>query len=333
MSCGKNSWRVIGDAPLNIGGSLDIFEVLGGPYSFQAFKGEIAQLRYWTIERSQEEIATYMDQALPLDAGSAVLSGLWPMDDPGALPHIAAAEISNLSLTHHGTFHKQFDFTTAWTQIEGNAIDVGAGTDGSVWVIDNHSHQVYRDTGAGWLGMGGNGNRIDSGPNNDAYVVVADGGVWYSNGDVGNWSPLPGEIAAKDVGVGADGSVWALRAADDRVFRHDGSTWQDMGGNGKRIDAGPDGDAYVVVADGGIWYGNGAEGNWAPLEGAQANDISVGADGSVWITYDDGGIGRWNAAESTWERSAGQAQQISVDQDGVPWVVQASAQIWTGEPQ
>ena len=223
-----------------------------------------------------------------------------------------------------------FDVTTEWEQIEGNAVDVGAGADGSVWVIDTHSNQIYRYTGSDWEDMGGNGNRIDSGVHGDAYVVTADGGIWYSNGDVGNWSPLPGEMSAKDVGVGADGSVWAIRAADDQIFRHDGSIWQDMGGNGERIDAGPDGDAYVVTADGTVWYGDGAVGSWEHLSGALANDIGVGADGSVWITYQDGGIGRWDASTSTWEKSNGQAQQISVDQDGVPWVVQGSTQIWKG---
>ncbi|MBT3341962.1 MAG: hypothetical protein HN712_22120 [Gemmatimonadetes bacterium] len=325
---GQTTWYVLDHSPLNVGGSLEHL------YSLQSFKGEIAQLRLWTTERTQVEIATHMDQSLPADAGDAGLVGLWPMDDPGALPHIANVENSNPSYNHHGTFHTQLDFTTAWEQVEGNALDVGVGADGSVWVTHTPTNGIYRYTGAGWVGMGGHGNRIDAGPNHDACVVVGDGGVWYGNGDVGNWSPLPGEMFAQDVGVGADGIVWATRATDGRIFRHDGSTWLEMGGNGKRIDAGPNGDAYVVTANGTVWYHNGTEDNWVHLPGALANDIGVGADGSVWITYqEDSSIGRWNAAVSIWEETDGHAQQISVGPDGTPYVVQESTQIWSGTPQ
>ncbi|MBT6147591.1 MAG: hypothetical protein HN712_00825 [Gemmatimonadetes bacterium] len=228
------------------------------------------------------------------------------------------------------------DFHTEWAGIAGNAgnaVDVGAGADGSVWVIDDHSNQIYRYTGSTWEGMGGQANRIDSGPDGDAYVVVVDGGVWYGNGTVGSWAPVSGH--AVDVGAGANGFVWCI-GLDGRIWRHNpsgGDYWIDMGGHGLRVDAGPNGDAYVVTADGSVWYGNGTVGDWVPMPGAKASDIGVGADGSVWITYAFGGIGRWNTASSTWERTDGHARQVSVSADGTPWVVQESSQIWTGTPQ
>jgi hypothetical protein len=139
-------------------------------------------------------------------------------------------------------------------------------------------------------------------------------------------------MVAKDVGVGPDGTTWAIRAADDRIFRQNGSTWQDMDGHSLRIDVGPNGGAYVVNAANTVWYSDGTPGNWTQLGSALANDISVGADGTVWITYTDRGIGRWNASTSTWERTDGSAQQVSVSWDGVPWVVNRSTQIWRGGP-
>ncbi|MBT3341965.1 MAG: hypothetical protein HN712_22135 [Gemmatimonadetes bacterium] len=225
------------------------------------------------------------------------------------------------------------DFTTAWTNIEGNAVDVGAGADGSVWVIDNHSNQIYRDTGSGWVGMGGQAKRIDGGPDGDAYVVVDDGGVWYGNGTVGSWAPVSGH--AVDVGAGANGFVWCI-GLDSRIWRHNpsgGDYWIDMGGQGVRVDAGPNGDAYVVTADGSVWYGNGTVGNWVPMPKTRAIDIGVGDDGRVWITHADGGIRRLNENRTRWERTAGHAQQISVGAGGTPWVVQESTQIWSGTPQ
>jgi hypothetical protein len=47
----------------------------------------------------------------------------------------------------------------------------------------------------------------------------------------------------------------------------------------------------------------------------------------------DGPISRWNATDRTWEITDGSTQQISVGPDGVPWIVQASRQIWTGTPE
>ncbi|MBT3342113.1 MAG: hypothetical protein HN404_03855 [Gemmatimonadetes bacterium] len=224
------------------------------------------------------------------------------------------------------------DFTTAWARIEGNAVDVGAGADGSVWVIDDHSNQVYRYTGSTWQGMDGEGKRIDAGPNNDAYVVVVDGGVWYGDGTVGSWVPKPGH--AVDIAAGANGFVWRI-GLDSRIWRHNpagGDYWIDMGGHGVRIDAGPNGDAYVVT-DGSVWYCDGTVGNWIPMPKTRAIDISVGDDTRVWITHTDGGLRRLNETRTRWERTDGHARQISVGADGIPWVVQENAQIWTGTPQ
>ena len=72
-----------------------------------------------------------------------------------------------------------FDLETDWEHVEGAAVDVGVGANGAVWVTDAHSNQIYRHTGSTWEGMGGNAIRIDSGPENDAYAVAADGNVWY----------------------------------------------------------------------------------------------------------------------------------------------------------
>ena len=101
------------------------------------------------------------------------------------------------------------DFATDWSLVEGTAIDIGAGADGSVWVVAQ-GRGVFRRNGSTWDDMGlGGAARIDVGPNGDAWVVMEDTSIrhWTSGG----WETIVGH--ALDIGVGGDGSVWVIALA------------------------------------------------------------------------------------------------------------------------
>jgi hypothetical protein len=71
------------------------------------------------------------------------------------------------------------------------------------------------------------------------------------------WHRVPG--SAKDIGIGADGSVWVI-GADERaggygVYRYNGSGWTKIPGSGRQISVGPDGSPWVVNRDGYIYRG------------------------------------------------------------------------------
>ena len=180
-----------------------------------------------------------------------------------------------------------------------------------------------------WEDMGiNNATRIDVGPDGIAWVI-REGSIFHLT-NLGDWEQVEGN--AIDIGVGANGQVWAI-SPEGKIYRQyvnsSGSLWQDMEGTATRIDVDRNGLAWVVQADGRIYNSHGVPGGWTAVPGL-ATDIGIGADGDVWMTRKgDGAIHRWNADQAHWEMTDGNAAQITVDQNGTPWVVQENTIIWT----
>ncbi|GJM12153.1 MAG: hypothetical protein DHS20C12_05560 [Pseudohongiella sp.] len=134
------------------------------------------------------------------------------------------------------------------------------------------------------------------------------------------WQRLPGD--ATDLGVGADGSAWAI-GTDERsggfgIYRWAGSSWQRVDGGAIRIDVGPDGNPWIVNDSHSIYRWQ--DGVWQRM-GGNARDIGIGADGSVWVTS-GGGTYRYDpSVEGGWTGVRGSGVRIDVDPNGVPWVV------------
>lgn len=169
-----------------------------------------------------------------------------------------------------------------------------------------------------------------------------------------SWQRLPG--TATDIGVGADGAVWAIGATPVyggfTILHWNPSTWTwtAVDGGAVRIAVGPDGNPWVVNSFGNIFHW---VGRWQSYPGL-ARDIGIGVDGSVWIVGrssvlsnadpriqasghaslatppgpgldpNDGGIYRWNYND--WQQVPGGANRITVC--GIfPWTVGSSGAI------
>jgi hypothetical protein len=148
------------------------------------------------------------------------------------------------------------------------------------------------------------------------------------------FSPVPG--LASDIGVGADGSVWALGASaipwGFHIWRLVGNTWVGEPGAAVDIAVGPNGDPWVVNSAGHIYHWNGA--GWTRLPGV-AKDVGVGADGSVWAVGASAipwGFHIWRLLGNTWVGEPGAAVDITVGANGDPWVVNSAGHIfhWSG---
>lgn len=179
-----------------------------------------------------------------------------------------------------------------------------------------------RDNETGWDSMGGYGARIAADPQGNWWIVNSRGEIWGPGGR------KPG--SARDIGIGADGSVFVLgtdepHPGNGTIYRWDGRDWQRIGGYGTRIAVDPQGQWWIVNSRGEIWGPGGRK----PGRG---RDIGIGADGSVWIIGTDtpapgnGGVYRWTG--SSWRRVEGHGVAIAVAPDGKPWVVRANGEIW-----
>ncbi|MDG2175286.1 MAG: hypothetical protein P8M72_04005 [Gammaproteobacteria bacterium] len=137
-----------------------------------------------------------------------------------------------------------------WDHIPGSAHDIGIGADGSVWVLGTTErrggYEIFRYTGFGWQKVHGTGVRIDVDPYGNPWVINHDDDIFHLVN--GYWQEVPG--LAKDIGIGADGSVWAIgsneREGGYGIYTWDGFDWIRVRGSARQISVGPDGSPWVV---------------------------------------------------------------------------------------
>lgn len=202
----------------------------------------------------------------------------------------------------------------------GSGVDVGHGG-GKFWAVGT-TGKVYRfDSPPGaWTEIGGvsTGLRIDVDAKGLPWVVTRDNKLMTWNGS--SWSQVPGDI--REIGRSAAGDhMWAIGGGGDGrgnfdIYRFEGAAgWAKKPGNGLRIDVEPDGTAWVVNAQGGIYRWNGSA--WDHIAGG-AKDIGVGSNGAVWIIGSDGAP--WSMTYvRTWLRRPGATlAAITVDDKGNP---------------
>jgi hypothetical protein len=215
-----------------------------------------------------------------------------------------------------------------WQYKNGNAKDIGAGADGSVWVISSGGvgggdYKIYRYVNGRYEQKPGGAVRIDVGPDANAWVINYQHDIYRWNPAINNWTNVPGK--GLDIGVGGTGSGQAwLIGTDYSIYRLDARAgWVKMPGRAVRIDVDPKGIAWVVNEGNDIYRWNG--GGWDQVPG-KARDIGIGSEGSVWIAGTDGAVWKYNGYD--WSKSDGNLVNITVDNRGNPWGVNSSDQIW-----
>ncbi len=221
---------------------------------------------------------------------------------------------------------------SGWKPMPDTATDIGAGPDGSVWIIGTAStgggHDIRQFNGTGWTTVPGGAVRIAVGPSGP-WVVNNANNIYRRSGN--GFALLPG--TAVDIGLGPKGEAWIIGtnvvAGGFGVYWWDGDEWRAVEGGGARIAVGPSGVPWIVDSAKRILRHDGIR--WIQLPGA-ANDIGVGADGTPWVIGTDNvgngnfGIYRWDGVG--WPRVDGFATDITVASDGLPWVVNKGHEIY-----
>jgi peptidoglycan hydrolase-like protein with peptidoglycan-binding domain len=244
---------------------------------------------YSTVLHEMGHAIGLKHSALGTDTGGAVMSPLlaqatqkrWPqLDDKVAI-----------SATYD-----------AWdTGMGQSAVDIGAGLDGSVWIVKSNN-QVWK-----WNGPGTTTFTQDTGGMAALRIAVDFMGIpWVIRTDsrifrkqtgsptIGSWVEVAGNGFAQDIAVGSDiicdgsgchqtSAAWVIGTggADGNIFKLVNSVWtmDQSGGAAQRIAVSAYGKPMVTTSSGGIYRystNDPMTGSWGtPLPGA-ARDIGIG---------------------------------------------------------
>ncbi|BAU56196.1 tectonin domain-containing protein [Mucilaginibacter gotjawali] len=138
-----------------------------------------------------------------------------------------------------------------WDQLPGTATDIGIGADGSVFIIGTTTvsptggFNILKWNGSDWDVMPQcAGVRIAVSPQGIPWVVNKSNIVYENTGGL-LWNPVPG-IAANDIGIGADGSVYVTGKdstnANSPIYKFTNNSWAPVtGASGVSIAVSPSG--------------------------------------------------------------------------------------------
>ena len=171
---------------------------------------------------------------------------------------------------------------------------------------------------------------------------------WLQVGRDAGWDATPLQGFARDIAIGADGSVFGIGVR--------GTIWElsDVGferltaGLGTRIAVSADGIPWVVGTDNSVWRYDLNAGGFVQCPGpGDMRDIAFGADNSVFGLDTDNRVWKWNPAayefelfdESIEGDNSGQVgdfelfdfsrgARIAVSADGIPWIVADDNTVW-----
>jgi hypothetical protein len=214
----------------------------------------------------------------------------------------------------------QFAQSVDWQQVPGAALDIGAGSDGSAWVIGS-DNGIYHFNGSSWDKVPGSAVKIATAPDGTAWVINSVSSIYHLVN--GFFAQVPG--AAQDIAVGANGAVWVTGAGPGNagIYHYNGVGWDQQPGSAVRIAVGPDGQPWVINSQGGIYRSLG--GGFVNYAGV-ASDIGIANDGNAWITGPSPGFGIYHTVLGTFQPAGGSAQFISAGAN--VWVITANGQIY-----
>jgi peptidoglycan hydrolase-like protein with peptidoglycan-binding domain len=182
-----------------------------------------------------------------------------------------------------------------YVQAPSTANDIGAGTDGSVWIIGTMpgpgGFRIHKWNGSGWdMDPGGTATRISVASDGTPWVVTSAATVWHklSNSALtGDWQLVSG-ISASDIAA-SGGAIWAVSttavAGGFQVYSYNGQQWVIDTIGAVRIAADNFGIPWILQASGAVLIRY--EGGWEPIPAGS------GGGGIVDIAVPPGFIGAY----------------------------------------
>lgn len=222
--------------------------------------------------------------------------------------------------------------TLSWKAIPETGTDLAIAANGATWIVGSNATAGGFGVRRSFDGM----KKWEDAPGGLSRIAISAGGQAWGINDKGvifsysaGWQAMLGKTA-KDISVGADGSVWIIGdepvAGGFAIYRlaSDKSGWTKIDGGGVRIAVTPYGNPWVVNDAGDIYAR--INGKWTKKPGS-AKDIAIGPSGAVWVVGTNaapGGFGVHYLREldDTWIAGpAGGGVSVAVGPEGYPCVV------------
>ena len=166
---------------------------------------------------------------------------------PGGAVEIALATTGPWAVNSQNMI---FQWSNGWQRMPGWATDIGAGSDGSVWVLGTDvrdgGYGIWRWQNGSWSQpVGGGGVHIAVDSSGEPWVVNSNHDIWHYAAQ--GWVQAPG--SGTDVGAGG-GQVWVVGtvavSGGYGVWHWNGSGWDGVDGGAVAIGVAPSGMPWVV---------------------------------------------------------------------------------------
>ena len=204
---------------------------------------------------------------------------------------------------------------------DGAASRIAVDPSGNPWVV-NGINQIFRRSNGSWLRIPGRARDIGIGADGSVWIIGAQAGILTNSAMWGSGSEVDGSVR---------GYLAAALSGGDAVYRWNGSGWDRVEGSGVRIAVDPTGNAWIINRTAEIFQF--VAGSWRRLPGS-AIDIGIGAEGSVWVVGSEvsssgqgNSVFRWNGVDG-WRWVPGAALSVSVGRDGEAWIADKAQRIF-----
>lgn len=133
---------------------------------------------------------------------------------------------------------------------------------------------------------------------------------------------------ARDIAIGADGSVFIVQAESTALGRYSNrrKVFIDFPGELSRLAVAADGSPWGVNNRREVYRHDGKD--WIRVLGAEGLDIAIGGSGDVFVTSPDETLYRLDAATGRFKRYLGATGiRVAVDGNATPWVINGMGEI------
>lgn len=150
----------------------------------------------------------------------------------------------------------------AWTKIDGAAVVVARGADGTTMCV-NAGGQIYRLDGA-WRQLPGSGSFVAVGSASQALLINQKGNIYKWNAGRNDWDGLQG--GAVTGSIASDGTAYVINK-DQSIFRNVGNGFVPVSGKAIHIAAISKNLVFITDINGKVHKSIDEGATWAPQEG------------------------------------------------------------------